>query len=155
MSFHNDDAHRPARQRANTSSFTFPVWRRGRPEPTTPAPPPNPPTFSPSLQWEELIKALSPPAVPSLTYARQLAAFLGTHGAHTSPPRLSALHPVLAALCSPDSPPPLQTVGYEILAVFLEVNQTTISTADRLSCLSLFVDAPWSRELWESRSKAL
>lgn len=153
MPSQNDDAHRPARQRANTSAFTFSGWRRGR---TENIPTPTPAAVSPPLQWEALIEALTPPAVPSLNYARSLATALSSVGAHSPPPRLAILQPILATLCSPDSPPPLQTAGYDILSAFLEKNgHSMVSTSDRLSCLSLFVDAPWSQELWESRSKAL
>lgn len=153
MPSQNDDSQRPARQRANTSAFTFGAWRRGRVENV---PTPAPPAVSSPLQWEALIEALTPPAVPSLSYAKSLASALGTIGAHSPPPSLSTLQPVLATLCSPDSPPPLQTAGYDILTAFLIGNKSSMSsTADRLSCLSLFVDAPWSQELWEARSKAL
>ncbi|RPD60749.1 hypothetical protein L227DRAFT_600622 [Lentinus tigrinus ALCF2SS1-6] len=152
MPSQNDDVHRPSRQRANTSAFPF-AWRRGRAENV---PTPAPPAVSPPLQFEALIEALTSQAVPSLTVARSLAAALGTVGTHSPPPRLSTLHPILFKLCSPESPPPLQTAGYDILTAFLEANgPSMVSTADRLSCLSLFVDAPWSQELWESRSRAL
>ena len=156
MSSRNDKNNRPARQRANTSTFNFSGWRRGRAEATAPTSTPAaaPPVASPPLHWEDLVKALSPPAVPSLIYAKSLANSLAIPGTHSPPPRLSLLQPVLASLCAPDAPAPLQTVGYEILAAFLKSSQAIASTADRLSCLSLFVDAAWSRELWESRTKA-
>ncbi|RDX44101.1 hypothetical protein OH76DRAFT_1389787 [Lentinus brumalis] len=153
MPSQNDDAHRPSRQRANTSAFPFGNWRRGRAEN---APTPAPPAVSQPIQFEALIEALTPPAVPSLTVARSLAAALGSIGAHSPPPRLSILHPILFKLCSAESPAPLQAAGYDILTAFLEANgPSMVSTADRLSCLSLFVDAPWSQELWEARSRAL
>ncbi|KAH9922333.1 uncharacterized protein BXZ73DRAFT_91620 [Epithele typhae] len=152
MPSHNDDVQRPARQRANTSILSF-GWRRGgRPEPSVSAP--APPLVSSPLQWEDLIQALTPPAVPSLSYAKSLASALGALGTHSPPPRLSVLQPVLATLCAPDSPPALQTAGYDILAAFLESGPTIVSTADRLSCLALFHDAPWLQELWDSRTKA-
>ncbi|KAI0742732.1 hypothetical protein C8Q80DRAFT_1273348 [Daedaleopsis nitida] len=132
MSSYNDDAHRPTRPRASTNTFTFGAWRRGRAETTAPAPP----TVSPPLQWEALIEALTPPAVPSLSYAKSLASALGTIGAHSHPPRLATLHPVLATLCSTESPASLQTAGFDILAAFLERNGSSL-------------------DLWESRSKAL
>ncbi|KAI1790599.1 hypothetical protein LXA43DRAFT_1146320 [Ganoderma leucocontextum] len=147
-----EDAQRPARQRANTT-FAFPPWvRRGRTETVAP---PAPPTVSPPLQIDALIEALAPPAVPSLSYARSLASALSTLGAH-SPPRLPLLQPILATLCSLESPASLQTAGFDILSAFLDGSGASlVSTADRLSCLALFVDVPWSQELWESRTKAL
>ncbi|KAI0326816.1 hypothetical protein GY45DRAFT_1309846 [Cubamyces sp. BRFM 1775] len=147
----NDDAYRPTRQRANTSAFPF-NWRRKAENTPTPLPP----SISAPLQWEELIEALTPPAVPSLNYAKSLATALGTLDAHSPPPRLATLQPVLASLCSSDSPVSLQTAGYDILTAYLEGSGSSLTTtADRLSCLSLFIDVPWSQELWEARSKAL
>ncbi|KAI0776801.1 hypothetical protein BD413DRAFT_229718 [Trametes elegans] len=151
MPSQNDDAHRPTRQRANTSTFPF-NWRRKAENTPSPAPP----AISAPLQWEALIEVLTPPAVPSLSYAKSLATALSALDAHSPPPRLELLRPVLASLCSSDSPAPLQTAGYDILTAYLEGSGSSIiTTADRLSCLSLFIDAPWSQELWEARSKAL
>ncbi|KAI8972545.1 hypothetical protein BD414DRAFT_510325 [Trametes punicea] len=151
LSDRNDDASRPTRQRANTSTFPF-NWRRKAENTTAPAPP----TISAPLQWEELIEALTPPAVPSLNYAKSLATALGALDAHSPPPRLTTLQPVLASLCSSDSPIPLQTAGYDILTAYLKGSGSSITTtADRLSCLSLFIDVPWSQELWEARTRAL
>ncbi|OJT12335.1 Tuberous sclerosis 2 protein -like protein [Trametes pubescens] len=150
MPSQNDDSQRPTRQRANTSAFPF-GWRR-KAETTTPAPP----AISAPLQWEALIEVLTPPAVPSLSYAKSLATALGALDAHSPPPRLAALQPILASLCSSESPTPLQAAGYDILAAYLEGSGSAIiTTADKLSCLSLFIDVPWSQELWESRTKAL
>ncbi|KAL7278629.1 hypothetical protein ACG7TL_007630 [Trametes sanguinea] len=147
----NDDAYRPTRQRANTSTFPF-NWRRK----VENAPTPAPPTISAPLQWEALIEALTPPAVPSLNYAKSLATALSALDAHSPPPRLATLQPVLASLCSSDSPTSLQTAGYDILTAYLDGSgSSVVTTADRLSCLSLFVDVPWSQELWEARTKAL
>ncbi|KAI0668839.1 hypothetical protein C8Q78DRAFT_212015 [Trametes maxima] len=151
MPSQNDDAYRPTRQRANTSTFPF-NWRR-KPENT---PSPAPPAISAPLHWDALIEALTPPAVPSLALARSLATALSALDAHSPPPRLATLQPVLASLCSSDSPPSLQAAGYDILTAYLEGSSSSvITTADRLSCLSLFIDAPWSQELWEARFKAL
>ncbi|TBU44598.1 hypothetical protein BD309DRAFT_958023 [Dichomitus squalens] len=150
----NDATQRPARQRANTSTFSFSPWvRRGR---TENVPTPAPSTVSPPLQYDALIEALTPPAVPSLSYAKSLASALGTLGAHAPLPRLATLQPILATLCSSESPAPLQAAGFEILSAFLDgPGASLVSTADRLSCLALFVDVPWSQELWDSRTKAL
>ncbi|KAH9856428.1 hypothetical protein C2E23DRAFT_517079 [Lenzites betulinus] len=151
MPSQNDDAHRPTRQRANTSAFTF-GWRRKAENTPTPVPP----AISAPLQWEALIEALTPPAVPSLNYAKSLATALGALDAHSPPPSLAALQPVLASLCSDDSPAPLQVAGYDILTAYLKGSgPSIITTTDRFSCLSLFIDAPWSQELWEARTRAL
>src|SRR5258705_988832 len=102
MSPQQQDAERSTRSRprANTTTFTFPSWRRGK-ETAPPVPPSVP---APSLSVEALIEALKPPAVPSLSHARSLASLLATQ---TPLPRLAALNPVLAALSWKDSPPPL------------------------------------------------
>lgn len=148
----HDDA-RPARQRANTSSFPF-GWRRGRPENV--AATPVPPAAATPLQLEDLIATLTPPAVPSLTYARALAIELATLNPQTGLPRLTTLNPILASLCSLDSPTSLQGAGYDILAAYLEgIGPAILSTSDRLACLSFFLEVPWSQELWECRFKAL
>lgn len=145
-----EEPNRPARPRANTTFTPF-SWRRGRAESALP---PNPEPVVP-LSLEQLIEALTPPAVPSLSHARALASILATH----SPlPRLVQLSPILAGLCSSESPVSLQAAGYDILAAYWENSGSVVlATADRLICLSLFMDStqPWSSELWESRFKAL
>lgn len=154
MSSQQDDASRLIRPRANTSGFAFSGWRRGRPE-VAPTPNPGPSTTVPILPLEDLIEALTPPAVPSLNRARSLASALS---AHTPAPKLAVLSPILASLCSKESPIPLQAAGYEILAAYWEKSSSAaLSTADRLSCLSLFLNptVPWAQELWEPRYKAL
>ena len=143
MSSQQDDASRLIRPRANTSGFAFSGWRRGRPE-VAPTPNPGPSTTVPILPLEDLIEALTPPAVPSLNRARSLASALS---AHTPAPKLAVLSPILASLCSKESPIPLQAAGYEILAAYWEKSSSAaLSTADRLSCLSLFLNptVPWA-----------
>lgn len=146
-----EDANRPTRQRSNTTFTPF-NWRRGRTDTVvTPALEPSAP-----LSLDSLIEALTPPAVPSIHHARALASMLLT--SDSPPPRLAILSPVLAGLCSADSPPSLQAAGYDILAAYWENSGSAVlSTADRLTCLSLFMDlsAPWASELWEARFKAL
>ncbi|KAI0687610.1 hypothetical protein BC835DRAFT_1419805 [Cytidiella melzeri] len=150
MSPQVDDGHRPARQRSNTTFAPF-NWRRGKtdtavPQQVEPIPP---------LSLEALIEALTPPAVPSITHARALAALLSKQ---TSTPRLAVLSPILASLCSAESPSSLQAAGYDILAAYWENSgSVTLTTADRLVCFSLFMDLsiPWSSDLWEPRFKAL
>ncbi|OBZ74415.1 hypothetical protein A0H81_05376 [Grifola frondosa] len=152
MSPQHDDVNRPTRQRSNTTFSPF-VWRRGRSDAapvqtTTPA-------TTPQLPLEALIAALTPPAVPSLACARALANALTSQ---TPSPELSILSPILARLCSSESPVSLQAAGYDILAAYwTNTGPVTLSTADRLSCLSMFLDTsiPWSQELWEPRFKAL
>lgn len=149
MSHHNGDS-RPSRPRANTGAFTnFANWRRGRPE--------VPPTIQdiPSLSFEALVEALTPPAVPSLSYARALAVELPTHAPK---PRLASLGPILGSLCAADSPPSLQAAGFDILASYwVNTKPEAITTADKLACLSLMLDLtqPWLPEIWEPRLKAL
>ncbi|KAI0351601.1 hypothetical protein OH77DRAFT_1429423 [Trametes cingulata] len=151
MPSQTDDAQRPTRQRSNTGAFSF-NWRRRAENAAAPAPP----AISPPLQWDALIEALTPPAVPSLNYARSLATALGALDSHSPPPRLATLQPVLASLCSASSPTSLQAAGYDILTAYLEGSGSALlTTSDRLSCLSLFFDVPWSQELWEARCKAL
>ena len=68
------------------------------------------------------------------------------------------LTPVLAGLCSAESPISLQAAGYDVLAAYWENSGSTVpSTADRLTCLSLFMNlaTPWAADLWEPRFKAL
>lgn len=140
-----------SRPRANTTTFTFPPWRRGRAEP--PPVPPTPP--APPLSTEALIQALHPPAVPSLTHARSLAGLLATQ---TPLPRPAVLNPVLASLCGNDSPAAFQAAGYDIFTAYWENDAaTSLSTADRLSYFSLFLGAAtaWSSDIWEVRFKAL
>jgi tuberous sclerosis 2 len=143
-----------SRPRANTTTFTFPSWRRGRNE-VPPPPPPAAPTPAPPLSIEALIRALNPPAVPSLTHARSLAGLLTTQ---TPLPRPVVLHPILANLCGKNSPPSLQMAGYDIVTAYWEnEGASSLSTADRLSYFSLFLGASsaWSPEIWEARFKAL
>ena len=109
----------------------------------------------PRLSLEALIEALTPPAVPSLSHARSLCTMLATH---TPTPRYAVLSPIIASLSSAESPPLLQAAGYEILAAYwAHSGSAVLTTADRLSCLSLFFDpaVPWSLEVWEARFHAL
>ena len=98
-----------------------------------------------------LIEDLTPPAVPSLTYARSLAVLLQT----TSPcPPLPTLIPILGTLCVAHSPASLQAAGYEILAAYCGNSETMLtSSSDVLACLDLF-NRPWTVDLWEPRFKA-
>ena len=143
----DDSDHRP-RPRANTASFSAFGWRKP-PPPQLSAPMATTPPKPTSVHG--LIEDLTPPAVPSLAYARSLAALLQT----TSPcPPLSTLIPILGTLCTEHSPPSLQTAGYDILAAYCGNPETTlISSSDVLACFELF-DAPWIIDLWESRFKA-
>ncbi|KAI0944483.1 hypothetical protein AcW1_002178 [Taiwanofungus camphoratus] len=147
-----DDAQRSSRPRAGSTLVPF-SWRKGRADAAS-APAPGP-SAMPVLSLEALIEALTPPAVPSLTHARALSSALA---AKTPNPRLAVLTPVLVSLCNANSPPSFQAAGYDILAAYWENNGSTVlTTADRLSCLALFLDpaTPWAQETWEPRFKAL
>ncbi|KAF8894998.1 hypothetical protein CPB84DRAFT_1848328 [Gymnopilus junonius] len=143
-----------ARARANTTSFADKFWRKGRtdqhaqPVQTQPAQQP--------LSLEELIHALSPPSVPSLSHARSLASVL----AGCSPlPKREILNPILNSLCNGvKSPPSVQAAGYDILSAYCENHEAlSLVVADKLSYFSVFLGAatPWGIELWEPRFKAL
>ncbi|KAF8890619.1 hypothetical protein BD779DRAFT_1784919 [Infundibulicybe gibba] len=147
------ETHPRSRQRANTTSFAPFAWRRRTEQLLTPPLPASPPVHS--LPMDALIEALTPPAVPSLGYARSLASALSSQ----SPlPRLAALSPVLASLCDIESPVSLQAAGYDILSAYWENNDAaSLGTADRLSYFAIFLGSglPWATELWEPRFKAL
>ncbi|KAJ7151704.1 hypothetical protein C8R46DRAFT_1166548 [Mycena filopes] len=152
--FHDQESTR-SRPRANTTTFSaFASWRKKPDQSTTPPAGAHP--SPPPLQLDELIQALTPPAVPSLAYARSLATGLSTH----SPiPRHAALNPILATLCSAESPVALQCAGFEILAAYCENPEAVgLGTPDRLAYFSFFVNPatlPWGVEIWEPRFKAL
>ncbi|KAJ6456140.1 hypothetical protein C8R45DRAFT_880975 [Mycena sanguinolenta] len=152
--FHDADSPR-SRPRANTSTFSaFSGWRKQKDQSTTPPVTAN--QSPPPLQLEELIQALTPPAVPSLAYARSLATGLSTH----SPiPRHAVLNPILATLCAGDSPVALQCAGFEILSAYFENPEAVgLGTSDRISYFSFFLvpaTASWGTEIWEPRFKAL
>ncbi|KAF7367498.1 Rap-GAP domain-containing protein [Mycena sanguinolenta] len=153
--FHDADSPR-SRPRANTSTFSpFGGWRKQKQDQSTTPPVTANPT-PPPLQLEELIQALTPPAVPSLAYARSLATGLSTH----SPiPRHAVLNPILATLCAGDSPVALQCAGFEILSAYFENPEAVgLGTSDRISYFYFFLDpatASWGTEIWEPRFKAL
>ena len=143
-----DDSDHRARPRANTASFSAFGWRK--------PPPPQPSTLmaatsSRPISINGLIEDLTPPAVPSLAYARSLAALLQT--ASPCPP-LPTLIPILGTFCTEHSPSSLQAAGYEILAAYCGNPEITlVSSSDVLACFELF-DAPWTIDLWEPRFKA-
>ncbi|KAK2462501.1 hypothetical protein APHAL10511_005471 [Amanita phalloides] len=145
-----------SRSRANT----FFGWRKPRPLPSgAPSGPEAPPvsvphTPQPVLDIADLISALTPPAVPSLTYARTLASLLPT----TSPaPRRSQLVAIWFSLCAPDRPTAVQAAGYDLMGAYFENEQRQVlTTADRLTLFSLFTTCRvWAADTWEPRLKAL
>ena len=147
MTMTDDFNHRP-RPRANTAPFSAFGWRK-------PPPPqlstPMTTTSSKPTSIHGLIEDLTPPAVPSLAYARSLAALLQT--ASPCPP-LPTLIPILGTLCAEHSPSSLQAAGYDILAAYCGNSETTLtSSSDVLACFELF-DPPWTIDLWEPRFKA-
>ncbi len=140
------------RGRSNTNSFANFPWRRG----TRHDPPPTalPAAPEPSLSVDELIAALTPPAVPSLATARALSAAL----ANASNVQLFSLAPILASLCTADAPASLRTAGYDILTSFLErIPPPSLAASDRITLFSLFLaDGPnaWHPDVWEARFRA-
>ena len=138
------------RGRSNTNSFaTFP-WRRGRHDPPT-----NPPAApEPALSVDDLIAALSPPAVPSLATARALSAAL----ANASNVQLFSLAPILASLCTAEAPASLRAAGYDILTAFLErIPAPPLAVSDRIALFSLFPaggQSAWDSDVWEARFRA-
>ena len=135
-----------SRGRANTNTFSNFPWRRRNDTPSTL------PVAQPSV--EDLIAALTPPAVPSLSTARALSAAL----ANTSTVQLYSLAPVLASLCAADAPTSLRAAGFDILASFLECTPPPVLKAsDRIALFSLFpargINA-WHTEVWEARFRA-
>ncbi|KAI0255431.1 hypothetical protein BJV78DRAFT_1326174 [Lactifluus subvellereus] len=139
------------RGRSNTNSFANFPWRRSRNEPppaTTPAAP------DPTLSVDELINALSPPAVPSLVAARALSAALP----NASTVQLFSLTPILASFCTADAPASLRAAGYDILTAFLERTPAPVLRAsERIALFSLFPvrgQNAWHPDVWEARFRA-
>src|SRR6266850_170502 len=139
------------RGRSNTNSFANFTWRRIRPDPP---PIPLPAAPEPALTVEELIAALTPPAVPSLATARALSAAL----ADPSTVHLFSLTPILAALCTADAPASLRAAGYDILTAFLERTPApALRASDRIALFSLFSvcgQNAWHPDVWEARFRA-
>lgn len=137
-----------SRPRSNTTTAFLGGWRRARE--TSPVS-----QSQPTLPLEALIHALAPPAVPSLTHARQLASALS----NASPlPPVHKLNGVFSALCKPDNPMTFQAAGFDVLSAYFENSEVAaLSTGDRLLYFSLFTSADptvWSQDLWEPRFKA-
>jgi hypothetical protein len=103
---------------------------------------------------EELIAALTPPAVPSLVTARALSAALP----NALTVELFSLTPILASLCTADAPASLRTAGYDIIAAFLERTPAPVLRAsDRIALFSLFPirgQNAWHADVWEARFRA-
>ena len=138
------------RGRSNTNTFANFAWRRIRPDP----PPPLPAAPEPALTVDELIAALTPPAVPSLATARALSTAL----ADPSTVQLFSLTPILAALCTADAPASLRAAGYDILTAFLERTPAhALRASDRIALFSLFPVSgqnAWHPDVWEARFRA-
>ena len=142
-------AFRP-RGRSNTNSFPNFPWRRRNDPPSTPLPT----APEPALSVEEMIAALTPPAVPSLATARALSAAL----ANPSSIQLFSLAPILASLCTADAPASLRAAGYDILTAFLErIPAPVLRASDRIALFSLFPvrgQNAWHPDVWEARFRA-
>ena len=151
MSRQSQDVHpqNRSRPRANTTPFTPFTWRRPRNEQPVPPVPRQP------LPLEALIEALTPPAVPSMAHARELASTLST----ASPlPRREVFNPILSCLCDVQKPVAIQAAGYDILSAYCENNEALrLTTSERFFYFSLFPELglAWGMELWEPRFKAL
>jgi tuberous sclerosis protein 2 len=133
------------RSNTNTTFSNFP-WRRRNDTQSTPVAP------DPALSVHDLIAALTPPAVPSLSTARALSAAL----ANASTVQLYSLTPVLAALCAADAPTSLRAAGFDILASFLE-RTPALKASDRIALFSLFPARglnAWHADVWEARFRA-
>ncbi|PPQ74531.1 hypothetical protein CVT26_007926, partial [Gymnopilus dilepis] len=151
---------RGARARANTTSFA-PFWRKKGPNEHGPSPQTSQAQqLQQPLSLDELIRALSPPSVPSLAHARSLASMLAV----CSPlPRRELLNPILDSLCNgAKSPPSVQAAGFDILSAYCENHEALpCGVAEKLAYFSLFLGgateggATWATELWEPRFKAL
>lgn len=138
-----------SRPRANTTTFpTF--WRRPNLKPEQPAQ-----SSETALSVEELVVALTPPAVPSIQYARTLSNLLTS----LSPlPSHAILIPVLTGLCHSDSPNALQAAGFDILSAYWDNEESPpLSVSERLTYFSfLLASGPtWAGDLWEPRFKAM
>ena len=143
---------KPPRPRANTTFLTH--WRQKKgPEAASASLSSTPAAPVQTLPLETLVKSLAPPAVPSPSAARQLVTALQTQ---TPAPAPATLTPILKSLCSPESPPSLQAVGFDILTVYCHCGVTLV-TSDRLIYFDLVKDAAdtWSSEVWEPRLKVL
>ncbi|KAG9311063.1 hypothetical protein JVU11DRAFT_8967 [Chiua virens] len=139
------------RQRSNTTAFSSFTsgWRRPRLETVST---PTPQSQPQALPFDALVEALSPPAVPSLTHARSLAASITSQ----SPlPKAAVLNSLLGSLCSVDSPPQLQCTGYEIMASYWERYEGKVTTSDRLAHCFLLLQTSWSPEIGDARLRAL
>ena len=143
----SDESDHRLRPRANTTSFSAFGWRK---------PPPQPSVHIASASSKptsvhSLIEDLTPPAVPSLAYARSLATLLQT----SSPcPPLPVLVQILGTLCAEHSPAALQAAGYDIFAAYCGNSEIMLtSSSDVLACFDLF-NTPWTVDIWEPRFRA-
>ena len=137
-----------SRGRSNTNTFSNFPWRRRNDTQSVPVVP------DPALSVQELIAALTPPAVPSLSTARALSAAL----ADASTVQLYSLTTVLASLCAEDAPTSLRAAGFDILASFLErTPPPPLKASDRIALFSLFPARglnAWHTDVWEARFRA-
>ncbi|EFI26920.1 tuberin [Coprinopsis cinerea okayama7 len=106
---------------------------------------------------ELLIEMITSPTAPTPSHIHLLSVLLSKQ----TPPRFSALQPVLYRLCSRRSSLTLQALGYEVMAAYWNnskvKNASWPTTSDALSCLTFFLDpkSRWHLDLWEVRFKAL
>jgi tuberous sclerosis protein 2 len=112
----------------------------------------------PELSSSELIHMLSPPAVPSPQHARALSHMFATKELVLP---FAVLQPILASLCSSDSPSSCQVPGWDMMATYWKrassnPSQNTYATSERMGHFSMLI-APcvWAMDVWEPRYKAM
>ncbi|KAI0031031.1 hypothetical protein K488DRAFT_52957 [Vararia minispora EC-137] len=150
---HDGDSPPLPRPRSNTNSFANFAWRR-KPEPATPTASVSNVHASDAKSVDELLVSLTPPAVPSLSMARQLVQALTSS---PSLPKTGSILIVLPSLCSKDVPA-LRAVGFEALAAYLGNPSTPpLTDHDRYLFFSLFPPTAqtWTFDVWESAQRAL
>src|SRR5713226_6540595 len=91
-----------------------------------------------NFPWRRGTRHDPPPT--ALPTARALSAAL----ANASNVQLFSLAPILASLCTADTPASLRTAGYDILTSFLErIPPPSLAASDRITLFSLFLaDGP-------------
>lgn len=85
-----------------------------------------------TINLGQIVKDLSPPAVPSLSLAKTLATALD---ASVTP---ASLLPILRGLCSPESPPALRQAGFDIFANYWDNCPPNLASKERFDWFSLF-----------------
>jgi tuberous sclerosis protein 2 len=130
-------------------------WAKPRRE-SSPSVAPTPAT--PDLPLEDLIEALTPPAVQSPQQARALAQAISSQGVVIPFPQFN---PIVSALCAPDAPAPCQVAGWDVLTAYWrraseDASASTLGWPELLAHFSLIsISQAWTLESWEPRHAAL